>query len=104
MVERNPVNLGDLRSALIERCQLDTNDPRAVPAVLNALINEAVAHFDMANPHQWPWSYKDTGWQTLPAATTSVTYALGLLAKIDYILLGDTAGSWEYPLVRLAPP
>lgn len=99
-----PTTLGDLRAALIERCQLDINDPRARPAVLNVFINDAVCRFDIANPNSWPWDWRDSGWLPLAAGTgspyiwTPETY----VSKVVRILISNTAGSWQMPLERIS--
>lgn len=98
-----PVNLGELRQALIDRCYLDANDPRLDTANLNRYINEAVQRFDVAHPNGWPWDFVTTT-VTLTAGTNLLTGAPGISGfphKVAWMLVGDTALSWQYPIERL---
>lgn len=102
MVSTTPTTLGDLRDALIERCQLDPADPRATAAFLNPIINESISRFDMANPQIWPWDAHESGPQTLDTATSDpVIQPLSAIGKVRYILLGDPTGTWLQPLERM---
>lgn len=109
-VETAPNTLGTLRAALIERCQLDTNDPRANTASLNAIINEAISRFDMAEHRGWPWDYTDsnaTGIPLLINAATPDPYpwdpsTFPFVAKVRHVLITDLAATWQFPLERMS--
>lgn len=103
MVLGTPIDLGTMRAALITRCQLDPTDPRAQPAVLNPMIAEAVQRFDVGNPQIWPWDFVTGTPVTIDTTTTDpFTWAMSTkVAKVRYALLGDTAGTWQYPLERV---
>lgn len=97
-----PVTLAELRTALIERCQLDTNDPMAVPPVLDRNINAAVCRFSIADPHGWPWDFQEVG-NVLPAGASTVVFdgSNPVPTKIRYVALQNTSVLWEYPLERV---
>lgn len=103
MVVGTPQNLGDLRAALISRCQLDAGDPRAQAAVLNPIIAEACIRFDMANPHTWPWDALESGFLPLnpgsgnPYIWTPSTFP----SKVRYITISDAAATWQFPMQRM---
>jgi len=102
MVAATPTTLVDLRAALRERCQLDTNDPRATNTNLNTIINEAVARFDIADPRGWPWDWLSTTVAVNGATTSPLLFTQSSIAhKIRYVLLGDANGLWQYPLERV---
>jgi hypothetical protein len=98
-----PVTLIDMRAALRERCQLDTNDPRATNAILNRLINAALHRFQVANPNGWPWDFAEAT-VALTIGTDTIPLPIGTGAghptKIRYAVLQHPDGTWEYPLER----
>lgn len=104
-VSGTPRTLADLRAALRERCRLDQSDPRATDTILDPIIREAVAKFDLANPHPWPWLWKDSGWQTLLAGTGSYLWSVSsYVEKVDGIFLSNTDATWQWPLERRSRP
>lgn len=100
MTLETPTNLGQLRSALVERCQLDTNDPRASAATLDMLINMALRCFQVANPLGWAWDFTETACATI-AGDERLPLAFEEWSKIRYVVLRETISGVKYPLERL---
>jgi hypothetical protein len=103
MVMGQPVNLGLLRQALIDRCYLDANDPRLDSGSLNRIINEAMQRFDVASPTGWPWQWIKYS-APVPAGGALTSWAFGSGGgphKIAYVLVADQAGTWQFPIERL---
>lgn len=106
-ISGTPTNLGELRAALIERCQLDPNDPDAAAALLNADINEAIQRFDMANPSAWPWDWQDGLWNPIGVGTPDpqVWGPTLFVSKIRDVFIGSPtptdAPTWQAHLQRM---
>lgn len=107
MTSETPTIRSQLRTALIERCQLDTNDPRADVTTLNGFITAALLRFQMANPLGWPWDWIENNGLTLPAGTAVIqlrdTQQAGLTSaiKIREVILRNSTDTWQWPVERV---
>lgn len=106
MVEMAPNTLATLRSALIERCQLDTTNPRTDTATLNSILNEAISRFEIADPHCWPWDWIDTGQLAIDTSTPDpYSWQPGddlFPQKVRDAFISDATQTWQFPLERMA--
>lgn len=98
-----PTTLSMLRQALIDRVYLDATDPRVATSNLNAIINEAICRYDVAQPTGWPWDFQLLT-QTLSAGSGSplLLPPATTVNKLAWIMLENTAQTWEFPLERLS--
>lgn len=96
-----PINLGLLRQALIDRCYLDAGDPRLDSANLNRILNEAMQRFDVAAPGGWPWDWTVFPTFVSPGQAIVSWGPSAIVHKVSYILIGDQNGQWQFPIERL---
>lgn len=89
-----------MRAALIERCQLDSNDPRAGPGPLNAIIMAALHRFQVANPHAWPWDTIETTY-TATATAEKISTPIYVTTKVKYLIINEPGNATRWPLERM---